>query len=75
MSKKIKDPVFKRPNHPDFKTSSELKQAKFTGLRENNMALEYEFWVLGEIRKTVKFIDAQKDPMALQKAHMEVFLF
>lgn len=72
---KRKEPTFKRPSHPDFKTSSELKQMKFSGVRENNMALEYEFWVLGEIRKTVKYITARKDPLALQKAHMEVFLF
>lgn len=64
---------FKRPDHPDFMTSSELKQIGFTGIRQNNLAVQWEFWVLGNVEKTVSFQDVARDSLALTRAHMEVF--
>jgi hypothetical protein len=64
---------FKRPDHPDFMTSGELKAKQFSGVRKNEMSLQYEFWIVGEIRGTVPFTVAHTDPMALANKHAEVF--
>ncbi len=40
---------FKRPNHNDFKTSSELRKDKFNGIRHNSITDDLEFWIEGEI--------------------------
>jgi hypothetical protein len=64
---------FKRPDHPDFKTTEEHKKANFSGVRKNDMTLQYEFWILGEIVKTVHFLTAKQDKDALKNTHLEVF--
>ena len=63
----------KRPNHPDFMDSSELKKIKFTGVRPNQMALQWEFWILGNVEKTVSFVNVKNDKFALTRAHVELF--
>lgn len=75
MNKRRKDPHFKRPNHVDFMTSAEHKKNKTTGIRKNDMAMEYEFWILGEIVQKVSFKEVATTPEALEKAHLEVFKF
>jgi hypothetical protein len=69
----IKTESFKRPNHPDFMDANELKKIEFTGIRQNNLGLQWEFWILGSIEKTVTFQAVALDPLALTKAHMEIF--
>jgi hypothetical protein len=64
---------FKRPNHPDFMTSGELKAASFSGMRVNSVSGDMELWVLGEIRKTVSTVAVSLDPQAINKAMEEVF--
>lgn len=64
---------FKRPNHYDFMDSSELKKAKFTGLRHNSITDSAEIWIEGEIRKIVTFAEVALDPLAINKAYEEVF--
>lgn len=64
---------FKRPDHNDFLTSSELKAKEFTGVRHNSLLSLHEFWILGEIVKTVTDATVARDPEALTKAHLEVF--
>jgi hypothetical protein len=64
---------FKRPNHPDFMTADELKKKEFSGVRHNTIGLRWEFWILGEIIKTVSFQEVAQDKFALTKAHTEVF--
>jgi hypothetical protein len=64
---------FKRPNHPDFMDAAELKKIEFTGIRQNNLGLHWEFWILGKVEKTVSFQEVQKDRYALTKAHLELF--
>ena len=64
---------FKRPNHIDFMTSSELKKIEFTGVRENGITKDFEFWIKGGIVKTVSRTMISIDPDALVKAHAEVF--
>jgi len=63
----------KRPNHPDFWDTSECKKNKLTGIRQNTMAMQWEFWILGNLEKTVTFQAVALDPLALTKAHCEVF--
>jgi hypothetical protein len=64
---------FKRPDHPDFWDSAECKRKEFSGIRKNDMALRWEFWILGEMVKEVTYQQVAKDEFALTKAHMEVF--
>lgn len=64
---------FKRPNHPDFWDSSECKKNKFTGIRQNNIALQWEFWILGNLERTAAFADVAKDKFLLTKIHVELF--
>ena len=40
---------FKRPNHPDFMTSGELKKMKFNGIRSNSITEDLECWIEGEV--------------------------
>lgn len=64
---------FNRPNHPDFLTTSELKSSGFTGLRKHEMARDWEFWIIGEIKKRVTFTELINNPKALEDAHIELF--
>lgn len=64
---------FKRPNHPDFMTSSELAKAKWSGVRQNEILREWEFWILGEIKARVTEAQAQQNPLILEKTHLELF--
>lgn len=70
---KTKTEKFKRPDHPDFMTSEELKKKKFTGIRHNTIALRWEFWILGDMVRSVAFEAVAKDKYALTKAHIEIF--
>lgn len=73
VKRNAKTENFKRPNHPDFFTAEELKKAKFTGIRQNNIGVCWEFWILGEIVKTVTYEQVAINPKALRDAHVEVF--
>jgi hypothetical protein len=64
---------FKRPDHNDFYTSPELKAKSFSGLRKNELSMEYEFWIEGEIRERVSFTEIRNDNMAMSKAHDRIF--
>ena len=69
--KKQETEEFKRPNHPDFMTSAELRAAEWSGMRKNELALCYEIWIVGEVKKSIPFKEATDE--ALAKAHVEVF--
>lgn len=64
---------FKRPNHPDFMTSEELKKKEFSGVRKNDIALQWEFWILGDMVRTVSFEAVVKDKYILTRVHCDVF--
>lgn len=64
---------YKRPNHPDFWDTTECKKNKLTGVRQNRMAMQWEFWILGNLERTVSFLAVSIDKDALTKAHAEVF--
>lgn len=61
--------TFKRPDHPDFHTSSELKANQFSGVRQNSVAQEWEIWTLGDLRAHGPI----KDQDAFMRAYADVF--
>lgn len=65
---KARTEEYKRSNHNDFATSSELKQREFTGWRENKLSMEYELWMKGEIVARVTFALVKINPHALEEA-------
>lgn len=62
---------FHRPNHPDFMLSSELKATQWTGVRQNEITREWEFWIVGEVKKTIP--EAEAFPEVLAQAHIDLF--
>jgi hypothetical protein len=63
----------KRSDHADFALSSELKERKWSGLRLNSLTDTYEFWIIGEVRKTLAASEVRKDYLSLERAHIELF--
>ncbi len=64
---------FKRPNHPDFMLTSELRGSDFSGVRKNEVALQYEFWIAGEIKRTASFEAVNLDNTLMPRIHLELF--
>ena len=62
---------FQRPNHPDFMDSSELKRMEWTGVRQNEISREWEFWIVGEIKERVH--ETVATPQKLKQVHMDLF--
>ena len=60
---------FKRPDHNDFKDSSELRKERFSGVRNNSISHEWEIWVEGER----KAFGPASDVNAFAAAYEEVF--
>lgn len=64
---------FNRPNHNDFATSSELRDRKFTGVRNNSITLEQELWVDGKAVIVMSHTYMLAFPDAWDKAYAEYF--
>lgn len=64
---------FKRSNHTDFASSSELKAMKFNGMRANSITGDAECWIQGEIVWTVTPAEQQINPNAVEEKHREYF--
>lgn len=64
---------FKRPNHNDFMTDSELRAAEFSGLRRNELACQSEVWLLGDKVVTISDAELRRNPMAVNIAMQDVF--
>lgn len=64
---------FNRPNHPDFMTTSELKKAGFSGMRDNRLIQQYEIWITGDMTRAVTYLAVADDPLAVTRAYSEVF--
>ena len=43
----------KRPDHPDFMDTNELKKREFSGIRYNSLSEQLEIWRDGEIAKII----------------------
>lgn len=52
---------FKRPDHTDFMTSSELQKARWSGIRHNSLSDKLELWVDGVVRG--EYLKSEEDRM------------
>ena len=66
---------FKRPNHPDFMDSSELKKKKWSGIRHNSINGDLECWIEGEIAFHSTALELSLDANSFQKKYGEYFGF
>lgn len=73
FDRNAKTEEFKRPNHHDFMTTSELKQARFSGTRNNNLTQMIEIWMDGEILEMAAISEVKKDPLWIQKIYNKHF--
>lgn len=64
---------FKRPNHSDFLTNSELKEKKFSGIRFNSISHYQELWIEGEKRFEVSYAELQINPNIWDEKYEEAF--
>lgn len=64
---------FKRPNHTDFMTSTELKAARFSGMRRNEMARQSEVWIDGEMVIAISDEELKRNPQAMNIAMQDAF--
>lgn len=71
--RKIKTEDFKRSNHNDFATSSELRKRQYSGMRMNSIAQELEIWVVGEIRATIPAPNGRVDDEAVDAVFKSIF--
>jgi hypothetical protein len=53
--------------------SSELRKAKFTGLRHNSITSDAEIWILGNLEERISKQQVLLDPDALNKAYERLF--
>lgn len=65
--------VFKRSNHNDFATSSELAKKKFSGWRHNSLAEIMELWVLGEVKATITPAQYGLNPKIMEETYARIF--
>lgn len=68
-----KEPDFKRPNHEDFMDSSELRKAKFSGVRHNAIGNCMEIWILGEVTDSLSDLEMKINPRAFEKMYADRF--
>lgn len=71
--RKIETEECKRSDHADFATTSELKDRQYTGLRHNTVLEVMEFWVLGNLEKSIPVHNGVPMPSDLRQAYLEVF--
>lgn len=64
---------FKRPNHPDFATTSELKASQFSGIRHNSLTDYMQIWVVGEVRFEMPVREYKLYPRKWEQGYAEVF--
>lgn len=64
---------FKRPSHPDFCDTSELKKQKFSGVRHNKILDSMEIWIEGEIKTTMTVAEMVLNPAKWEAAYADAF--
>ena len=64
---------FRRPDHPDFMTSSEFAGIHFTGVRHNSITDYMELWLVGEKKFELRTLDYKFNPEKWAKGYEEVF--
>lgn len=71
--RKIETADYKRSDHNDFATSSELRQRNYSGYRMNSITQTLEIWVRGILRAEVPAPNGQPDEDKVQEAFNRVF--
>lgn len=66
---------FKRPSHNDFKTASELKEARFNGIRNNSVSKDIECWIEGEVVFYSSELARSINPMDFEQKYAKHFGF
>lgn len=66
---------FKRPNHPDFMDSSELKKMKFNGIRSNSVTEDLECWIEGEVVVVSSKLARSINPQDFEQKYADYFGF
>lgn len=66
---------FKRPNHPDFMDTSELKKEKFSGIRSNSITEDTECWIEGEVVISSSKLARSINPNDFEEKYAEYFGF
>lgn len=61
---------FKRPDHTDFMTSSELRAKEFSGVRLNSITQNQELWIRGIIKLSMPLAQV---PHQWDKQYAEIF--
>lgn len=64
---------FKRPDHPDFMDSAELRKIKWSGYRMNKLTNDAEIWLKGEVKAAISPNQLAIDPQAVNKAMADIF--
>lgn len=64
---------FNRPNHNDFATSAELRERKFSGIRNNSITHEQELWTCGSVVIAMRYDYMAQNPEAWNKAYANYF--
>lgn len=70
---KIDGPRRKLETPVEQKTSRELEEEQWSGLRNNPITMQTEIWVLGTMRKKIPTDQLEKSPALLAAAFEEVF--
>jgi hypothetical protein len=65
--------VTMKMNEHDNRTSSELRDQKFSGLRTNDLASRFEIWIAGSIEKTLSYQRFWEEPHSLETVYCEAF--
>ena len=73
VNPRAKTEDYKRSNHNDFATATELRERRFSGWRVNKITDTNELWVDGEIVKKVTAQEEQLNPLACVEAQLEYF--
>jgi hypothetical protein len=63
----------KRPDHPDFMDSSELRKMEFSGVRHNSIGNCMEIWILGEVTDSVSDTEIKFNPKAFTTVYENRF--
>ena len=71
--RKHKTGTYRRSDHADFATSSELSKNRFSGMRMNSITNELEFWVFGAIQERLPAPNGHVDDAKVEEVFRRIF--
>lgn len=60
-------------NEYDQRTTADLKNARFSGIRANDLMNQFEIWILGQVDRTVTYAQFWQDEQSLTTAYCIAF--